>query len=339
MAPSLVLTFLLALAIGLVSLAFVSRRSHHHYSPVAEALVPPLMFYNLWILLRLFVRFVDSGILGTMPPALGRLVISGLVLVSLLVVLQLGATYLAFAIRASHPDGPESLLQKARRGTSFLTAGTIILCVTSFGMHRDSWIRLFGRGLVTASFLAMAGLSLWIWWRAHRNQADPSRRNLEILGTAHFLLFGALALFILFYRISTAVPQSTYVTITVGLEILFNLITILWIRFFDRGMEAPATATPEPPKASVDSAPAASLAEAFGISKREEEVILLVCQGLTNQEIADALFISLKTVKDHNYRIFQKTGVRNRVELAQLVRNLAANTVDVESPGLPSFQS
>jgi DNA-binding CsgD family transcriptional regulator len=85
----------------------------------------------------------------------------------------------------------------------------------------------------------------------------------------------------------------------------------------------PAATTAEAPQTS---APSPSLSGAFGISKREEEVILLVCQGLTNQEIADTLFISLKTVKDHNYRIFQKTGVRNRVELTQLVRRLAQET-------------
>lgn len=320
MAPTLVLTFLLALGTGLVALAFVSRRSHLHYSPVVEALVPPLMFYNLWILLRLFIRFADSGALGAMTPGLGRMLMTGLITASLLVVIQLGATYLAFAIRASHPDDPGTLLQKARRWASFLALGTVIFCLTLFALHRDPWIRLFGRSLVALAFLIMAGLSLWIAYRAHRNHADPSRRNLEVLGTAYFILFGALALFILWYRFSAAVAQSTYVSITVALEIVFNLVTVLWIRFFDQGVAAPAPGALEAPQASASKP---SLSGAFGISKREEEVILLVCQGLTNQEIADALFISLKTVKDHNYRIFQKTGVRNRVELAQLVRRLS----------------
>jgi DNA-binding NarL/FixJ family response regulator len=46
-------------------------------------------------------------------------------------------------------------------------------------------------------------------------------------------------------------------------------------------------------------------------------VAALLCRGRTNQEIADALFVALQTVKDHNYRIFQKAGVRNRTELAR----------------------
>ncbi len=332
MAPTLVLTFLLALATGLVALAFVSRRSHLHYSPVVEALVPPLMFYNLWILLRLFIRFADSGALGAMTPGLSRIVLSGLVTVSLLVVIQFGSSYLTFALRASDLERPEALLQKAQKGASILTFSTTLICLVFFALRQDAWIRFFGRGLVASSFLALAGISLGIAYRAHRNQADPSRRNLEILGAAYFVLFGVLALFILWYRFSATLAQTTYVSVTVALEIVFNLVTVLWIRFFDKGAEIQAPVAPETPQAS---APSPSLSGAFGISKREEEVILLVCQGLTNQEIADALFISLKTVKDHNYRIFQKTGVRNRVELAQLVRRLAQDEEPEALTALP----
>jgi len=59
----------------------------------------------------------------------------------------------------------------------------------------------------------------------------------------------------------------------------------------------------------------------FHISKREEEVVLQICAGKTNKEISEALFISLQTVKDHVYRVFQKTDVRNRVELTNLVQS------------------
>lgn len=62
-----------------------------------------------------------------------------------------------------------------------------------------------------------------------------------------------------------------------------------------------------------------SLVINFGISKRELELIELICQGKTNKEISEALFITLQTVKDHIHHIFQKTGVRNRVELMNIL--------------------
>ncbi len=57
----------------------------------------------------------------------------------------------------------------------------------------------------------------------------------------------------------------------------------------------------------------------YKISKREEEVVRLICEGKTNKEISEILYISLQTVKDHVYRIFQKTDMKNRVLLINLI--------------------
>ena len=51
------------------------------------------------------------------------------------------------------------------------------------------------------------------------------------------------------------------------------------------------------------------------VSEREIEIIALVAQGLTNQEIAQALTISKRTVDNHVSNIFTKTGAKNRVAL------------------------
>jgi DNA-binding NarL/FixJ family response regulator len=51
------------------------------------------------------------------------------------------------------------------------------------------------------------------------------------------------------------------------------------------------------------------------LSARELEIIELVAQGLTNQEIAEALTISKRTVDNHVSNIFTKTGAKNRVAL------------------------
>lgn len=51
------------------------------------------------------------------------------------------------------------------------------------------------------------------------------------------------------------------------------------------------------------------------LSEREVEIIELVATGLTNQEIAQRLMISKRTVDNHVSNIFSKTGARNRVAL------------------------
>jgi DNA-binding NarL/FixJ family response regulator len=60
------------------------------------------------------------------------------------------------------------------------------------------------------------------------------------------------------------------------------------------------------------------LAKMKDISKREMEVMALISESMTNEEIAQKLFLSDKTVKTHIRNIFQKTGIRNRVEAVLL---------------------
>jgi DNA-binding CsgD family transcriptional regulator len=52
----------------------------------------------------------------------------------------------------------------------------------------------------------------------------------------------------------------------------------------------------------------------LGISKREFEVLKLVGKGLSNQEIADQLFVSNNTIKTHTSRLFEKLEVKNRTQ-------------------------
>jgi DNA-binding CsgD family transcriptional regulator len=60
----------------------------------------------------------------------------------------------------------------------------------------------------------------------------------------------------------------------------------------------------------------------FGISPREREIIQLLLKGKSNKEIEDALFISIGTVKNHVYSIFQKLDVKNRSQLLARFKNL-----------------
>lgn len=62
--------------------------------------------------------------------------------------------------------------------------------------------------------------------------------------------------------------------------------------------------------------------ETLGLSKREMEVLQLMSEGLSNQEIADRLFVSLNTVKTHCSRLFEKMDVKRRTQAVELAKKL-----------------
>jgi len=60
----------------------------------------------------------------------------------------------------------------------------------------------------------------------------------------------------------------------------------------------------------------------LGISKREYEVLELIAQGLSNQEIAEKLFVSTSTVKTHVSNVLAKLDARRRTQAIQRAKEL-----------------
>ena len=76
----------------------------------------------------------------------------------------------------------------------------------------------------------------------------------------------------------------------------------------------------EPPKPTVSQISEDTWIEP--LSEREMEVLKLIVEGLTNQEIASRLYLSLNTVKAHTRNIYGKLGVNNRTQAAAKARAL-----------------
>ena len=62
--------------------------------------------------------------------------------------------------------------------------------------------------------------------------------------------------------------------------------------------------------------------EESGMSKRELEVLQLMTDGHSNQQIADQLYVSLNTIKTHNSRIFEKLDVKSRTQAIEKAKRL-----------------
>ncbi len=74
------------------------------------------------------------------------------------------------------------------------------------------------------------------------------------------------------------------------------------------------------PKRAVEFVKNEEALEYMGISNREYEVLELLAQGCSNQEIAEKLFVSGNTVKSHLARLYQKLDVSRRTQAIQRAR-------------------
>ena len=105
------------------------------------------------------------------------------------------------------------------------------------------------------------------------------------------------------HAIRTVAAGRPFLCTEIGLDILYRLV--------QRTASAPPAAETAPedvPGASVTRKPT-------DLSGRELEVLKLIAEGLTNQEIADKLFTSKRTIETHRQNIIEKTQAKNTAAL------------------------
>jgi len=66
--------------------------------------------------------------------------------------------------------------------------------------------------------------------------------------------------------------------------------------------------------------PSASVRQQLGLTRREQQLIPLIAEGLTNKEIANRFCLSEQTVKNHLYRMKHKIGAEDRLGIVQVCR-------------------
>ena len=70
------------------------------------------------------------------------------------------------------------------------------------------------------------------------------------------------------------------------------------------------------------------MADQWGLTAREREVLGLVARGLTSRQVQDALFIAEGTFKTHMRHIYEKSGVRGQKQLRLLLQRETGAPVD-----------
>jgi DNA-binding CsgD family transcriptional regulator len=89
--------------------------------------------------------------------------------------------------------------------------------------------------------------------------------------------------------------------------------------------------------ASVMPSPVIETLNAYNISSREQDVVLLVLDGYNNTQIGEQLYISVNTVKTHLRNIYSKFDVKSRYELISLLNNGVHQKNPTDNPSATMF--
>jgi DNA-binding CsgD family transcriptional regulator len=189
----------------------------------------------------------------------------------------------------------------------------ILLIIYLYGMKKfitlESMQLFLLNDHVTRIFILSVTLLaiIQIFFNVKKLESPQKQKAVAIFGVLYLLIY--IIIFICFFLPYTAN------TILISLLILsLNIVPILFLKRYLQRSYWDILAEPERRK-MID-----GLYAKHNISRREKEVIHLILQGKSNKEIADALFISLPTVKQHIYNIYQKIGVKSRMQLNNLIR-------------------
>ncbi len=118
-----------------------------------------------------------------------------------------------------------------------------------------------------------------------------------------------------YLRAALAAGADGYLLKTAGIREVADAIRAVHA---GRRVVDPALASEAPTTGPATALPRAAGTDApIELSQREEEVLVFVAQGHTNQQIADRLFLSVKTVETYRARVGKKLGLRNRADFVR----------------------
>jgi DNA-binding CsgD family transcriptional regulator len=303
----------LALVLGFISLGMIPWVRGRKTARRLIWMPATLVAYNVWVALFLASSYVG----GRLVPRNGRLYLSAEALAVALIALVVvwGCTHLQQIFSLVGLPVPKRVF---RLVSGFVLTVAMLTAISWFLVIRlESPLPLAIVGALARLIVFAISLysSAWLYVKSRALDDPVWGRKLMILAAAYVAVFLALITVSLAWSSLSQMSRTLAPLLDLVIEISYNLVVVVWLAplvgWSDHGSSPP----------DLDNAVVgvADVTCGRGITKRENEIIALICEGKTNQEIADQLFISVTTVKDHNQAIFQKLGVRNRTEVTRLI--------------------
>jgi DNA-binding CsgD family transcriptional regulator len=283
--------------------------------PFLQPMAHYTMFYNGGVLILLIMLYLHINLPGIFQP--NRSPVYRDIFYLLVSLLIIGMIYSMRRIDLGF------LGKDVSSKTNRLIASGIVLLISSycikFALSQENTLYRWLSTIHTLIFnnVIVLEIPVLIIMLIHGKKCqDPGRK--KIINA--FALFYILRYVILIISlVFTPLPRPSKHLIGMSIFIFFNIIPFLWIKYYF--LEYANSML----KFIEDKTVLDRIYEKYDITKREQEIIKLILDGKSNKEIGKVLFISVHTVKNHVYNIFQKLKVKTRYELIHFITKFQKN--------------
>ena len=315
----LIIVYFAAIVLGILPVACVSRLRKIYRQPFLGRFQSFAFLLSLVTFSDLIIRYLGPGLNVIRRDQTRNLsMLFGLILIPALIALCYLFARLVFSLLKKPVPRPLAAVYAVFWGLFFV--GFIYAEVRYFQTGSMSATRVlevvFDAGLSVFFF----GPALVLLLQA-RNLPDPGQRTLAgSIAAAYLVIFPVPLL----GRIFASGLFRHWMIIEYAILLVLNAGIAFFMQYHLR------RAQPAGPGSS-DSAWEEVFAR-FRITRREQDVVRGILDGRSNAEIAEAFFISEKTVETHVYNIYQKTGVKSRIQLLNLFRETSGPASVREGP-------
>jgi DNA-binding CsgD family transcriptional regulator len=191
--------------------------------------------------------------------------------------------------------------------------GQIVYSLINPGPEKISYYAVFLLGIAVSFFLLSYVLVFLLYFQSKVFKGRAQRRLLQILSLFLFLIFTA-SLFLDASQIFEVLSLEQYLLYKSAVIYLLNLVSLVKLKSFVK------TVFPQETSSVGTDAFMERLFQKYKLTQREQQVVRLICSGKSSKDIENELFLSPHTIKEYIYRIYKKTGVKNRVQMVNLFR-------------------
>ena len=298
---------IVALLAGVWIIFYLSQAYKSYGDKIIQGLVWISLFLNLWLLLSFTSKYINANVLNFYSATkisfgyiirhpLSTIVFSSAVLAFLSVVFELSA---------------HEFLKHYKTVLKRIFVFIVIAYLAGFAVYiydpaADLLEYIDTIMLISGTLIVYVSLILLVFINREKKERQHAIRIFAIIYGTVFLPIAAFMFTIPFKF-----------TILSALFIVSNLIPFIWVRGYFAKYYL-VKFKHENSRIAIE-----LIAEKYGLTDREREIMELILQGKSNKEIEAALYISLNTVRNHTHNLYKKLNVNGRGQMVGLI--LAAN--------------